>query len=381
MLKIHYSLDSELKNGITNIEPPAKLHIAIRNLVVKAKKGSKLTRGEVVAEHPSPYGGACNVAFGGKVTGLNYHNLIVTCAPEAESVEPVDVRSMGVGTEMTRTLQNLGVDVAPLTGKAELLVINGLNPEPGVSVAQQVLRDGMEELQAGLAMARKMLAPERVVLAVSKRTKVTLTGAETKGLRAKYPYSLDALVVRSVTGKEFPAHTKIINVMDLYDLGKVVLTGLPITETFMTINGDNYRVPVGTPISHLLESIGIDVRPGDTVVLGGPFRGEAVYSLAAGVTKQDYGLFITSSDAIPAVQDAACINCGECVLHCPARVQPHLISRCAEYQKFELAEKYGLNSCFECGLCAFNCFARRPLLQYIRFAKTQLREKGQASEG
>lgn len=377
MLKIHYSLDFELTNSIRDMALPEELHIQVRNLILKTKKGSVLTKGDVIAEHPAPGGGAFHAAAGGKVTGVNYHNLVVNCTGGDETVPPVDVNSMGKGTELLRTLQGLGVDVAPLTGKAEVLVINGLNPEPGVSVAQQLLRDGREELRAGVALARKLLSPNRAVLAVPKGEQVSIPGAETAGIRAKYPYSLDALVVRAVTGKEFPEGTRVINVMDLYDLGRVALTGLPITETLMTIAGHNYRVPIGTPVRHILDLLGLVAGPGDTIVLGGPFRGEAIYSLDEGVKKTDYGLFITSSDAIPAVQDAACINCGECVLQCPARVQPHLISRCAEYERFEEAERYGLNSCFECGLCAFNCFARRPLLQYIRFAKAQLKAKGQ----
>ncbi|WP_245628628.1 4Fe-4S dicluster domain-containing protein [Salidesulfovibrio brasiliensis] len=96
--------------------------------------------------------------------------------------------------------------------------------------------------------------------------------------------------------------------------------------------------------------------------------------------KSDYGLFTISSSTFPAVEDAACINCGDCVLKCPARIQANLISRYAEYEMFEMAEKHGLHSCFECGLCAFNCFSRRPLLQYIRFAKAQLKASRQAEQ-
>lgn len=377
MLKIRYSLDFALTNSIRDMALPEELHVQVRNLVLKTKKGAALSRGDVIAEHPAPGGGAFHAAAGGKVAAVNYHNLVVQCTGGDETVPPVDVNSMGKGAELLRTLQGLGVDVAPLTGKAEVLVVNGLNPEPGVSVAQQLLRDGREELCAGLTLARKLLSPNRAVLAVSKGEQVVIPGAESVEISAKYPYSLDALVVRAVTGKEFPADTRAVNVMDLYDLGRVALTGLPVTETLMTIAGHNYRVPIGTPVRHILDLLGLAVGHGDTVVLGGPFRGEAIYSLDEGVKKTDYGLFITSSGAIPAVQDAACINCGECVLQCPARVQPHLISRCAEYERFEEAERYGLNSCFECGLCAFNCFARRPLLQYIRFAKAQLKAKGQ----
>jgi electron transport complex protein RnfC len=47
---------------------------------------------------------------------------------------------------------------------------------------------------------------------------------------------------------------------------------------------------------------------------------------------------------------------------------------------FEMAEKHGLHSCFECGLCAFSCTMRRPLLQYIRFAKDQLRAAGRSEQ-
>jgi len=380
MLKIHYSLDTDPNNGIIDIPHAPRLNIQIRNLVLRTKKGARLAGGELIAEHPSAFGGAYHTSAGGKVVAVNEHQLTIKCENDAETVEPVDVEPLGTGKELLRTLQALGIDVAPLSGKADTLIINGLNPEPGVSVAQQLLKDGSEFLQAGLETARRLLAPGRTVLAVSKGERHRLEGAETVGIKARYPASLDALVVRAVTGKEFPSDTKIINVMDLYDLGRAVRTGLPVTDTILTIDGSNYRVPLGTPISHLLGALNINVDSGDTVVLGGPFQGEAVYSLEEGIKKSDYGLFVVAPGQFPSVKDAPCINCGECVLNCPARVQPHLISRCAEYEMFDKAKKYGLNSCFECGLCAFNCFANRPLLQYIRFAKAQLQASGQGEQ-
>jgi len=376
MLRLSYPLDKELKKKITPLAIPDELNIQVRNLVLKTKKGKTLVKGEIIAEHPSAFGGAFHAAASGKVTKVNYHHLTIKCS-EGEEVAPADVQSLGTGKELLRTLQSLGVDIAPLSGKADTLIINGLNPEPGISVAQQLLADGSEYLQAGLDMARKLLTPTHTVLAVSSGNPARLKGAETIGLKAIYPYSVDALVVQSVTGKELPPDTKIMSVMDLYDLGRVVMTGRPITDTIMTVNGRNYAVPLGAPIRHLLDACDIEVKSGDIVVLGGPFKGEAVYSLDEGVKKDDYGLFIIHSNEFPEVQDAPCINCGECVLQCPARIQPHMISRCAEYERFEDAEKYGLSSCFECGLCSFNCFSRRPLLQYIRFAKAQLKASGQ----
>ena len=38
----------------------------------------------------------------------------------------------------------------------------------------------------------------------------------------------------------------------------------------------------------------------------------------------------------------------------------------------EAADKYDLESCIECGLCAYVCTAKIPLYQYIRLGKHEL---------
>lgn len=380
MLKIHYSLESDAQNTINDITAPAELNIQVRNKILKIKKGQKLAAGELLAERPSKYGAACSAALSGKATKVNYHHLTIKSDGSEESVEPIDIKSMGPGKELLRTLQKLGINVAALSSHADNLVINGLNPEPGIAVAELLLEKEQEVLEEGLYLAESMINPVHTVLAVASGTSYKLPGTEAVSVKPKYPRSLDALVVKKVTGKEFPDDTKIMSVMDLYNLGMVAKYGLPVTDTIMTIGEENYRVPFGTPIRHLLNELDMTVKSGDKVVLGGPFRGEAVYSLDEGVKKGDHGLFIIAAGQFPSVEDATCINCGECVLSCPARILPNLISRYAEYELFELAEKHDLNSCFECGLCSFNCTVRRPILQYIRFAKDQLLASGQAEK-
>ncbi len=377
MLKIHYSLESHLQNGISDIPAPDEVNIRVSNLVLKTGKGKKVAKGEMIAEHPTKFGGAYHAPISGKVAKVNYHHMTIKGDGADNVAEPVDVLSLEPGKELLRTLQGLGVDIAPLS-KTGLLIVNGLNPEPGISVAEHLLKDEKEAVEAGLEMASKFIEPSRTVLAVAKGASYSLSGCETKTIKPRYPNSIDAIVAKKVTGKEFPESTKIMSVVDLYRLGKVALTGLPVTDTIITVDGCNYRVPLGTPIKHLVDHLGVGVKTRDKVVLGGPFRGEAVYSLDEGVKKADHGLFVVSVGEFPSIEDATCINCGECVLNCPARVQPNLISRYAEFEMFEMAEKHGLNSCFECGLCSFNCTVRRPLLQYIRFAKDQLLKSGQS---
>ncbi|WP_321404855.1 4Fe-4S dicluster domain-containing protein [Maridesulfovibrio sp.] len=380
MLRIHYSLESDVQKTITDITAPAELNISMRNKILKIKKGQKLAAGQLLAERPSKYGAVCSAALSGKATTVNYHHLTIKSDGGEDCVEPVDVKSMGPGKDLLRTLQELGLNVAVLSSRADNLVINGLNPEPGISVAEQLLKDEKATIEAGLRLAETLITPMHTTLAVAAGSHYELAGAERVFVKPKYPNSLDALVVKKVTGKEFPDDTKVISVMDLYNLGRVYETGMPITDTIMTIGDNNYRVLFGTPVSHICNELGIEVKSGDKVVLDGPFRGEAVYSLDEGVKKGDYGLFVIPEGTFPSIEDATCINCGECVLSCPARILPNMLSRYAEYEMFEMAEKHNLHSCFECGLCSFNCTVRRPILQYIRFAKDQLRTSGQAEK-
>jgi electron transport complex protein RnfC len=41
---------------------------------------------------------------------------------------------------------------------------------------------------------------------------------------------------------------------------------------------------------------------------------------------------------------------------------------------YKNAEKYGAMNCIECGSCAFNCPAKRALVQSISMAKSKIKE-------
>jgi electron transport complex protein RnfC len=76
---------------------------------------------------------------------------------------------------------------------------------------------------------------------------------------------------------------------------------------------------------------------------------------------------------ISCVSNNACINCGECVRICPAKIQVNMLVRFLEAGLYDDAvDRYDLFSCIECGLCSYVCTAKIPVFQYIRLSKQEL---------
>jgi len=61
-----------------------------------------------------------------------------------------------------------------------------------------------------------------------------------------------------------------------------------------------------------------------------------------------------------------CIRCAWCFESCPTRIQPATLLEAAQLEDLELAERAGLRSCIECGICQYVCPSRLPLLKGIR---------------
>jgi len=90
--------------------------------------------------------------------------------------------------------------------------------------------------------------------------------------------------------------------------------------------------------------------------------------LGAPVTLGTDGLTLIAAGEVTALTENPCINCGRCVQICPVNIQVSLVARHAEFALAEEAYVMGASACIECGACAFVCPARRPLVQYMRYA-------------
>jgi electron transport complex protein RnfC len=97
------------------------------------------------------------------------------------------------------------------------------------------------------------------------------------------------------------------------------------------------------------------------------------------LTSSDLPITKTSNCILAGVEKAVteptpmpCIRCGECATACPVSLLPQQIYWHAKAKELEKTREYSLFDCIECGCCSYVCPSEIPLVQYFRFAKTEI---------
>ena len=238
-----------------------------------------------LAVHPSPLKGDAFSPIFGRITDVTERSLFVEAIePDealralADGVEKVDlINDERTGQELAVLLKSLGLNTKSLGQQCETLIINGLNPDPGVTWAEPMLLTHQGTLRAGLAVLRRLSPAKRILLAVPREMHLHFDDVEVVRVTARYPASVDALLVKSVTGKEKPEGVGVVGLHNVWSLGRVARTGLPLIESVITLgsytHSGNYIVKEGSMLGELLEFAHIKLNSGDTLVRGGPLRG------------------------------------------------------------------------------------------------------------
>jgi electron transport complex protein RnfC len=382
MTSLDFSIAPGPQQPIRDVYPPRVLRFDIHGLQPVVSSGEKVAPGELLAETPVQGRPELHAPLAGTVRSSSCSLITMEVAEEQPEsgvapLEGLDDPQLSP-EKLAVLLAKLGVDPEGLH-PAPVLVVNTLEPEPMVSVNAALLEHERDTVLAGLEFVRRMVRPGREVLLAAQRTRPILDGMNVVPVRPVYPAGLPALAREAAAGTVSAEEVVTADVLQLYRIGRVALTKRPLLESVATINHRNFRLPFGTPAGHLLRQAELAAAYADRVAFGGPMRGEPARNLDQGFPREAYGVFVVPAEDFPPTVDAPCINCGECVLACPARIRPELITKHAEFGKFEGARSLDIDCCIECGLCGFVCPARRPMLQHIRLAKAELAAQEEAS--
>jgi electron transport complex protein RnfC len=277
--------------------------------------------------------------------------------------------------------------LADSDGSIKTIVVRGLDPDPLVATSQYIAQSRLKDLKKGIQILKEVSAVQDIIVITAGESVQGYghIGAQVKGVRAIYPYALPHMVMKDVLGQVVPAGKTcedlgvcFINAEAVVSIGRAFESGqIPTSKiiTFIQKDGTPHIVEtrMGTPIGNILEAFGETVNEYDRIIFGGPMTGSAVYALEHPVEPDTDSIMVLDRDKAAYVSDYPCINCGECVRICPAKMQVNMLVRFLEANQYEeAADSYDLYSCIECGLCSYVCVSKIPIFQYIKLAKYEL---------
>lgn len=290
------------------------------------------------------------------------------------------------------------VKLAPPKGTTvEYLILNGCECEPYLTSDQRLMVEFPEDIILGARLMAKASGAQKIIIAVEDNTpdafkalKAKAGAIEVISLATKYPEGGEKQLIQAVTGREVPslglpfqAGVVVQNVGTAWAVAKALRDGEPLISRVVTVTGkpiaepQNFMVPIGTSVEYLIQAAGGFAQIPGKVVVGGPMMGGAQFDLGAPINKTTSGIVAFVESESKTADVVPCIKCARCVDVCPAQLLPLRLEAFGMNEKWDAAREYGALDCIECGSCNYICPSKRPLLQYIRFAKREIiaREK------
>ncbi len=287
------------------------------------------------------------------------------------------------------------VKYQPTEGKkVESVILNGAECEPYLTCDHRLMVEAPGKVILGLQALMKAAGVEQAFIGIeiNKPDAIEILTREASGdprirvipLEVKYPQGEEKMLIKAIANRTVPSGglpidvgVVVNNIATAYALAEAIQEGIPLISRVVTVTGavnnpKNLRVKLGTSVNKLVDYCnGFTGTPG-RIVLGGPMTGPAQYRLDLPVIKTTSGVLVQGRGEVTLLEYSPCVRCARCVDVCPYNLMPCFIASAIEADDLELAEKYGIMDCRECGSCTFVCPGRRPIVQEIKNAKAKI---------
>ena len=279
----------------------------------------------------------------------------------------------------------------------DTLVINGAECEPYITSDTTTMVERADDIKVAIETIIKYFGIKEVVLGIEKGSgeaqkkmeeiASTISNMKVTVLPKIYPQGGEKVLVYHTTGKVVGASMLpidvgcvVINSSTMANIGKYILTGMPLVERCITVDGAAVKepkiviAPIGTALKEVFDFCGGFTEEPFSVLYGGPMMGVAVPDLMVPVLKQTNAILALTKKETSVPKETNCIRCGACVMNCPFGITPPAIAKAYKNKDIDAMVKAGAELCMECGCCSYNCPANRPLVQTNRLAKVFIRE-------
>jgi electron transport complex protein RnfC len=395
-----------------HIGAPAKAEVNI---------GDEVKRGQVIGSPASFVSAPVHASISGKVvaisdfphpSGKTAPSIVIESDGKDEDIpltENADYMNLSAD-EMKALIKNAGivglggaafptnVKLSPPKEKPiDTVILNGAECEPYLTADHRLMMEYSQEIVEGLKIIMKTLNVNQGYIgieankpdAIEKIRSVIANEShiEMCALEVKYPQGAEKMLIKAIKDREVPSKglpmdigVVVHNVGTAFAIYEAVRYGKPLIERIVTVTGKGIREPgnimvrIGTLIRDVIEQCGGLTEGAVKVVLGGPMMGFAQWSLDVPVVKGTSGILVLAEDEYTPSEDYyVCIRCGRCIDACPMGLNPSMLSILSEKGYFEETKDYNIFDCFECGCCAFVCPSNRPMVQFMRLAKSQVK--------
>ena len=425
---IHPKYNKELASGksITPANLPQRIVVPVSQHIGAPAKpevtiGDEVKRGQVIGSTAGFVSSPIHSSISGKViaiadfptsVGRMVQSIVIESDgkdeavpfqenPDHMSVSAEDIKNIikdagivGMGGAAFPT----NVKLSPPKEKTiDAVMINGAECEPYLTADHRLMVERPKEVVEGLKLIMKSLGVNEGYIGIEENKPDAIeamkaavsgeTNIEVWPLEIKYPQGAEKMLIKAIKGREVPSKglpmdvgVVVQNVGTALAVYEAVRFGKPLIERVVTVTGNGIKEPanmmvrVGTLMADVIEQCGGLVEGAVKVISGGPMMGFAQWTLDVPVVKGTSGILVMAEEEYVSSEEySACIRCGSCIDVCPMGLNPSILSIYAEKGFYEDAKENNLFDCFECGSCAYVCPAKRPMVQFMRLAKSQVK--------
>jgi len=304
-----------------------------------------------------------------------------------------------------------------LNSKPDTVIANCIECEPLIHADKTLIAREADRILDGLRTAGVVTGAKRLCVGVKGHSAEAVAALEKAIGTAKdvelclienyYPAGDEQQLIYEITGRRVPpgglpihAGCVVCNAATLFNISNAC-GGVPVTRRMVTVTGAVVRpftanVPVGTPISYLLDLAGGCVYDNCRVLLGGPLMGRVSPDAANEfVTKTTNGVIALPEDHVlltiktaslqhqMKIAKSACCQCSQCTLVCSRNnlglgVRPHIIMRALTLDNAgALGDGQDAMDCCDCGLCTYvGCSMGLTPGRFVMEMKRALSAKG-----
>lgn len=278
------------------------------------------------------------------------------------------------------------------------LLINGAECEPYITCDHRLMLERSAELAQGMFILQKLFNGIPVTIGIEdnkpdalKNMQIALegkAGLSVLALETKYPQGGEKQLINAILHREVPSGglpmdvgVVVQNVATTLAIYEAIVYQRPLMERALTISGNlveepgNILLPIGTPVSYIMEQFNIDASKVRLLLSGGPMMGRSSYSFESPITKTSSALLFFDQEYVHQRQENACIRCGKCIEVCPMGLPVAQLTEAIKGNLLSTVSKEDILDCIECGSCTYVCPADRRLVQWMRMGKSIIRRE------